>query len=303
VSIGPGVQSPISQQASIGLTRAFGDTASVSADILWLRGSHLVGALNYNPLLPALGPGRRPNDINAQPGTSAEVFQYTDFGESWYKGLLLSMRRRITRGLDCRVSYTFSKAEDNSSVFLAHVEDSGAGRNPVDPDGLPIGFDPNKEKGPAPNDRPQRLVVSGQYALPRSIQLSAILTAQSGAPFTPLAGADFNGDGLPYADRARRNPLDPATSVGRDSKRMASQVTLDVRVSRMIPIHGRTALEAIADVFNLFNRANFNEVNDVFGVGAYPAEPQRDQEGRVTYGRYSKALSSRQVQVALRFMF
>ena len=250
-----------------------------------------------------LGPGRRPNDINAQPGTSAEVFQYTDFGESWYKGLLLSIRRRITRGLDCRVSYTFSKAEDNSSVFLAHVEDSGAGRNPVDPDGLPIGFDPNKEKGPAPNDRPQRLVVSGQYALPRSIQLSAILTAQSGAPFTPLAGADFNGDGLPYADRARRNPLDPATSVGRDSKRMASQVTLDVRVSRMIPIHGRTALEAIADVFNLFNRANFNEVNDVFGVGAYPAEPQRDQEGRVTFGRYSKALSSRQVQVALRFMF
>jgi hypothetical protein len=62
-------------------------------------------------------------------------------------------------------------------------------------------------------------------------------------------------------------------------------------------------VEAIGDVFNLFNRTNFSEVNDIFGVGAYPAEAQRDQQGRVTYGRYSKALSSRQVQIALRLMF
>jgi len=53
----------------------------------------------------------------------------------------------------------------------------------------------------------------------------------------------------------------------------------------------------------LFNRSNFSEVNAVFGRGAFPDEPQRDAQGRVTYGLFEQALPPRQVQLALRVSF
>jgi hypothetical protein len=270
---------------------------------VWLRGSHYVGALNYNPVVPSLGAGRRPNDVNAVAGTSAEVFQYTDFGESSYRGLLLSWQQRASSGLDLRASYTWSKAEDNSSVFLAHVEDSGRGRNPNDREGLPVGFDPESEHGPAPNDRPHRVVIAATLALPKAISVATIVAAQSGLPFTPLAGADVNGDGLPLADRARTNPADGTTSVGRHRERMASEFTTDVRASRRTALGDHASLDVLFEVFNLFNRTNFAQVNDVFGVGAFPTDPQRDASGRVTYGRYTKALAPRQAQLAVRVSF
>jgi hypothetical protein len=303
VSIGPGVESPVSDQVTVGVSRVFGTANVLSADVVWLRGRHYVGALNYNPVVPSLGPNRRPNDVGGVAGTSASVFQYTDFGESDYRGLLLGWQQRAWNRLDVRAAYTWSRAEDNSSVFLAHVEDSGRGRNPADPAGLPIGFDPDRERGPAPHDRPHHGVVSTSLSLPRGFAIAAILNAQSGSPYTPLAGADLNGDSLPLADRARRNPADPATSVGRNSARLPAEATVDVRVSRRTRLGSRAALEAIVEVFNLFNRANFSQANDLFGVGAFPGEPQRDAAGRVSYGRSTAALAARQAQLAVRVTF
>jgi hypothetical protein len=57
------------------------------------------------------------------------------------------------------------------------------------------------------------------------------------------------------------------------------------------------------EAFNLFDRVNYSEVNNVFGPGAFPGNPQRDASGRVTYGRYTRAYAPRQVQLALRLTF
>jgi hypothetical protein len=59
----------------------------------------------------------------------------------------------------------------------------------------------------------------------------------------------------------------------------------------------------MVEVFNLFNRANFSQANDLFGVGAFPGEPQRDAAGRVSYGRSTAALAARQAQLAVRVTF
>ena len=132
------------------------------------------------------------------------------------------------------------------------------------------------------------------------------MTAASGRPFTPLAGSDLNGDGDGGAfptDRARRNPADAASSVGRNSGIMPAQVTVDVRLSKRIAMRDRAAIVVLAEAFNLFNRSNFNEVNAVFGRGAFPDEPQRDAQGRATYGQFEQALPPRQVQLAVRVSF
>ena len=62
-------------------------------------------------------------------------------------------------------------------------------------------------------------------------------------------------------------------------------------------------LEVLVEAFNLFDRVNYSEANNVFGPGAFPEQPQRDGAGRVTYGRFVKAYPPLQVQVAARLSF
>jgi hypothetical protein len=303
VTVAPDMKSPYSHQASFGVSHAFSDGLFISVSIAQVDGRRQIGSLNYNPFVPELGAGRRPNDVAGIPGTSADVFQFTDFGSTRYRGLLVSARQRIGQRYDFLVSYTLSKAQDNSSALIGQVEDNGAGRNSADPTGLPLHFSADREHGPADSDRRHRLVLSGSYRWPGDVHVAAIVGAASARPFTPLAGADMNGDGLPFADRARTNPFDSATSVGRNSERMNAEAQVDLRVSKRVALGGQAGLEVLLDVFNVFNRTNFAEVNNVFGPGPFPEAPLRDSSGRVTYGRFVKAQAPRQVQLGARLRF
>jgi hypothetical protein len=308
ISPDPGLQTPYAQQAAIGYDRAIGQLVSISADALYVRGHHQIGTIDYNPIVPSLGAGRRPNDIGGVAGTSASILQYTAFGETWYKGLTLSLNKRLSSNYQFLVSYTLSKAEDTSTDFQSAfiVMNNGRGRDPNNLTGLPIGFDPHSEKGAATQDQRHRLVVSGLYQFPWQVQFSTIVTAASGRPFTPLAGVDLNGDGDGGAfpsDRARTNPADASTSVKRNSEAMKNQFIVDTRLSKRFTFNGRKGIEAIFDVFNLLDRTNFTEINNIFGTGAFPSTPQKDAAGRVTYGTYTEALAGRQMQLAVKLTF
>lgn len=203
------------------------------------------------------------------------------------------------------MSYTLSKAEDMSTDSITErpqIEYQGMGRNPADPTGLPLGFDALAEKGPPIHDQRHRLVLSGIYVLPQDIQVSAIVAVASGRPFNPLAGIDLNGDGN-FFDRPRTDPTDPQTSVGRNSGTITNQVTVDVRLSKRFKVGGTATVEGLVEIFNLFNRTNFSEVNNVFGPGAFPGAPVEDASGRSTYGRFVQTLAPRQIQLAMRLRF
>ena len=150
--------------------------------------------------------------------------------------MTLSAAKRLGQRYQFLASYTLSKAEDTSTDFPSAFlpEDNGLGRNPSDPKGLPIGFDPGRERGPSLQDQRHNLVVSGIYAAPYDVNVSAIISVVSGRPYNVIAGTDLNGDGdggtIPGADRARANPADPATSIERNSGTLPSQATVDVRV-------------------------------------------------------------------------
>jgi hypothetical protein len=317
-AIDPALETPFAHQASAGFQRAFGQDFSAAADVVYVRGFNQVGTIDYNPVVATLGAGRRPNDLPCSarptaacvgggiPGSSASVLQYTSFGETWYKGLTVSVRGRLAGSGQFLAAYTLSKAEDNSTDFQSNFipENNGRGRNPNDRTGLPVGFVPALERGRATHDQRHRLVLSGSYMLPGQLGVSAIVTAASGRPFTPLAGLDLNGDGNGGAfppDRARRDPADPSSSVGRNSETTAAIANLDLRVSKMVPL-GAAKLELIVDVFNVFNRANFIEDTNqssfaIFGSGAFPTAPLP------TYGKYTLTDPPRQVQLAAKIGF
>ena len=141
--------------------------------------------------------------------------------------------------------------------------------------------------------------MSGWYEAPAGIQLSGIVTVASGVPFNILAGTDLNGDGdggnFP-SDRARQTPGDPSSSVERNAGRLPTEAAVDLRVSRRFGKSG-LVVEPIFEVFNLFNRANFTDVNNVFGTGAYPSAPLP------TYGQFVRAAAPRQAQLGIRLTF
>jgi hypothetical protein len=302
IAADPGMRTPYAHHVSIGVDRRLLGDYTLSVSGVWVRGFNQLGTLDYNPIVPALGVGRRPLDVNGVAGTSASVLQYTSFGETWYSGLLTSLSKRFNGKSQLLLSYTLSNAEDTSSDFQTSViaQTNGSGRNPDDPRGLPAGFNPREERGPALHDRRHQFVVSGTYVAPHGLVLSAILTASSGPPFNILAGADLNGDGDGGAfppDRARRVPSDPTTSLPRNAARLPAQVTVDARASRAVPLIGRTQAELLIEAFNLFNRTNFTDVNNVFGPGAFPDQPLP------SYGQYQRSAPPRQIQLGIRLLF
>jgi hypothetical protein len=303
---GPDYGVGFSRQLSIGWTQEIGRSWTLSVDALGARGSRLIGNVDYNPLVPALGAGRRPNDSAGQPGTSSSAFQFLNYGEGWYRGLVVELRKSMSHGYEAAVSYTLSEAEDTVSELVGQVnvtEDPGLGRDPSDPLGPPLGFDPGSFRGPSAVDQRHRLVASGMARLPWRVELSAIVTLGSGRPFTALSGVDSNGDGMTITDRARRDPADAASRVQRNGERLPGSATLDARLSRRFALPRDTTFELLVEAFNLLDRVNYSEVNNVFGPGAFPHQPQRDSAGRVTYGLFTKAYAPRQVQVAARLSF
>ena len=121
-------------------------------------------------------------------------------------------------------------------------------------------------------------MLSGVYQLPWTSGSRGIFTAASGRPVHPARRADLNGDGTGGAlpsDRARANPADEASSVGRNSGTTASYINMTSRVSKRFRFRKCASFEAILDVFNLLNRANFFENTNqssftIFGTGRSP---------------------------------
>jgi len=304
ISIDPGMETPYAHHAAIGVDRELPRQMSVSANIVSVRGFKQLGTIDYNPVIPSLAPtGRlRPQDTPGRPLSTSSLLQYTSFGETWYRGLTMSLTKRFSDRYQFLMSYTLSKAEDNSADFQSAFipQDNGRGRDPQNLNGLPVGFVPDAEKGPSLQDQRHRFVFSGLYQMPWDLHASWIYTVASGRPFNIRAGADLNSDangGADAPDRPLGTPGNLSTSIGRNAGEMPKQSSFDMRLSKRVRLGEAVSLDAMFEVFNLFNRTNFIGINEVFGTGAYPGTPLP------TFGQFTQAGPPRQVQLAARLTF
>jgi hypothetical protein len=83
----------------------------------------------------------------------------------------------------------------------------------------------------------------------------------------------------------------------RNSGKLPGQATVDLRISRKFGVSEDVGTEVMLDMFNLFNRTNFTEINNIFGVGAFPDSPL------ATFGQFEAAGSPFQAQLGLRLRF
>ena len=97
-------------------------------------------------------------------------------------------------------------------------------------------------------DARHRFTVSGSYSPGAGFTISPVFRYKSKTPYNVILGIDTNKDGSTLNDF-------PAGVTSYNSARGSDFKQFDLRVAKRLPL-GRTHLEVLAEVFNLFNFKN-----------------------------------------------
>lgn len=253
--VSPRLEQPYTRQANVGWTHELTRTTSLSADYVRADGRDLNMRLRTNVLVNGT---RYLSDLGI---TAASFRTAVSKGESQYDALILSGRKRMSNRVDVDASYTLAKA-------TSHI---GTASDELAQNLLQDVQDPfsDFQKGPSTRtDARHRVTASAIVDAPLGIKVASIFSFRSALPITTLVGQDVNGDGAgvdhtPIAYRytglngaglATFEEAGPCETVNCSRRAPFSQ--LNLRVSRSFPLIGRARIEAMADVFNLFNAKN-----------------------------------------------
>jgi outer membrane receptor protein involved in Fe transport len=284
--------SPYAHQFDVGVSRLVKGTYAVSVDY-----THINRHSDRDTIDPNIPDQVTRARLYPQ---FARVNFWVSTADNTYRAMLVKVEKRMSNRYQFLTSYTLAYAKDeNLSNARADV----------------YGFAPVVRYGTA--DRRQRLVVSGIVQLPWQSQISAIGDFRSDLPFGPSSNlGDLNGDGytgdlpagiMPGSGcrdldlaavntvRASRN-LTPVTRV--DCPGFAN---VDLRFSKFFTFMRNQQIEFIAQLFNVFNRANFATPNGQITAG-------NDSSGRPLFGQSQSLLAninapSRQAEFAVRWKF
>ena len=242
-------------------------------------------------------------------------------GKSIYHALTLKVERRLAKRVGYNVSYTLSQSKDDASSPGATESEANV---PQDVRNI---FDETGEWARSSFDHTHQFIASGVYQFPffengsglahallGGWRANAIFIAQSGAPFTVNLGVDRANIGAGPAQRPDqlRDPNLPggARTPERwfDTSAFALQApftfgsaprngvigpgyaNVDFALAKTwTPGGPGRQLEFRWEIFNLFNRVNFDLPNRVFGTP--------------NFGRIFSARSPREMQFGLRFAF
>ena len=256
------------------------------------------------------------------PGTISpfgSINAQTSDGNSSYNALNVDLKKRFSRHFQFLASYTWSHSIDDSSDLqtLLLPQDN---RNFA------------AERADALFDQRHRFVFSGVIASPSrwaseggihralsNFTIAPIFEWSSGRPFNILSNQDTNNDQSNQTDRPSvladgtlcvpgtqgcvgliTNGMFTSGSLGRNFGLTHDYMSLDLRVSKLVPLGERVRLELIAEGFNLFNR--FNEAAASPFIDDVRAFNQRAGNGRY-YSRPTAAFDPRQFQFGLKLNF
>lgn len=274
---------PYSQQWSLGLSRQVQEHLAFDADyvhVLSLKEIHR-RAINTG----AGDPGYESRGGAKMLPFYGPIYITGNRGHSRYDALQLQLRARYSKA-SIQASYAWSRVKNIADDFFTQPSDQNNWQ---------------ADWGFAPNDQTHVFAVGGVVALPMDFQLSSVIAARSGKPFNTRLAVDVNNDGSRGADRPNAGTLpDGSTYDGeRNSRRAGSYLTLDVRVSKIFKLGDKAGLEALFEVFNITNHANFDVDNYKTDVRSVP-DPSTLKTG---FGDPTVAFAPRQAQFGLKFTF
>jgi hypothetical protein len=260
------------QQGSLGVdARVRGTDVTVRWVGAW--GTNLVRKRNLNQPPPGAGPVDERRPIAGY----GDVLLVEPEASSVYHALHVRVERPAVRGLWLRGAWTWGKSIDDQSAFLASEGNDNTPQN---------SHDPGAERGLSDFDVRHRLVAAAIWQIPpigesawgRDWQVSALVTAQTGRPFTPRVSVDNSNTGnlggqfgydrpnqvtagapgaVEYEGRAFAiAPPFTFGNAGRNILTGPAFVSLDTAVVRTVRIAARQRIEIRAEIYNLLNRTN-----------------------------------------------
>ena len=255
--VSPRLEQPYTYQTSIGWARELDPATAVTIDYVRVDGRDLNLRLRPNAIV---GGRRYLGDLPIQPN-SISFRTALSKGTSQYDALVAGVRRRLSGRLDLNASYTLAKA--TSDVGTAYDE---IVQNLVQDVTAP--FAPVQKAPSTRTDARHRITVSASVEAPLGFRISPIFFYRSALPAHSFEGLDLNGDrnvndktatayrftGLSENGAATFDEAGACETVNCSRRAPFSQ--LNLRVSRSFSPWRRGRVEAIAEVFNLFNAKN-----------------------------------------------
>jgi len=319
----PNLEVPYSEQFTLGVQHQLPHTMAISVDFVQRNRVHntqgLGAAIDYNhfrrsaarggPVLPTCTAAQAvdPRAICA----NGPIFIINSVDRNQYRALLVKLDKRFSNRYQFTASYALSSL---TGFFLK-------GGTPEDADAW------FRDHGPLSGDSRHRFSFSGLVNLPWNIQASLIAVYASKGPFNARVGGttDLDGDGqggdtlpgLRINDLGRGTNSTQLfqlvnnynTNIAAPSGGVIRPLTLpakfdfgddfqseDIRISKVFRFKERYSVEAIAEVFNIFNVSNLGGYSTTIGSN-FGQPTQRLGQGGFGTG------APRALQFAARFSF
>ena len=254
----PRLEQPYTRQTNVGWAHQLDSSTALTVDYVRVDGRDINIRLRGNTRING-GP-RRLADLPLRPNTLSFRTAVSK-GESTYDGLILGLRRRMSRGFDLTASYTLGKAESiigtaNDELDANYLQDATDPLNPVN------GGPSNR------TDARHRVSVSAVIQAPWGIQVAPFFLYRSALPLFTFEGVDTNTDSNTNDITARAYKFtglnDDGTATYEETgacetvncSRRAPFSQLNLRLSKGFRLGATARVEAIAEVFNLFNAKN-----------------------------------------------
>ncbi|MBI2186235.1 MAG: TonB-dependent receptor [Acidobacteria bacterium] len=269
--VAPDLKSPFSHQASLGLQRQLGEVIAVEADWVYTGNRDILTARNINiSYNPSTGANYPFNDISRRPlpdwGNLSINRPDTD---NTYQALQVALVKRMSRRWQASATYSlgaqwnFDQVPLNPGCSNPMTWTAATGFTCDVP--VTLASDIAENDWYLSNEQRHRVTFNGIWDAGYGFQLSGLYIFGDDGWETPLAGVDVRQLGG-AGTRLRAD----GTLIERNSFDRKSMHRVDLRVQRRFRFGSRVAIDGIAEVFNLFDRANYetyelNERNARFG--------------------------------------
>jgi hypothetical protein len=255
--VSPRLEQPYTLQTNIGWAREVGPSTALTVDYVRVDGRDLNLRLRPNTLVS----GRRYlADLAIQPN-SVGFRTALSKGQSRYDALIAGVQRRLSGRLDLNASYTLSKATSDVGTSYDEIV-----QNLVQDVTNP--FAPIQDGPSTRTDARHRVTVSAIVETPWSLRVAPIFFYRSALPVHTFEGRDLNGDGnvnditaaayryTGFNDAGVASFEEAGACETVNCSRRAPFSQLNLRVSREFPLWGTARVEAIGEIFNVFNAKN-----------------------------------------------
>lgn len=223
-----GTKPPRTDQYSVGIRQKFGPLQT-SLSYTHIEAKDQVAYFPVNRSVARNADGFL--DFIDVPGFS-NVVALSQARASKYDGMFLTIDKPYTRTSrwGFNIAYTLAFSKERGYAFNFDFPDIA-----------------NQPYRPNAGDERHRLVVSGLVALPWDFQLSTLMNFSSGQPFFVTNASNGFGQGLVLGNYGKAKPF----------RQVDLRLAKNIRFGADKDEEGGYRLQLTAEVFNLFNRANF----------------------------------------------